>query len=109
MGASSSPKCLVVAATLICTACATVKVPQPIGGSRSDGTVKLAYEHGEFQRPQVDWEAANQTATERCSAWGYSRAEAFGGGLSECSAYNQYGCYHWIVTITYQCTGGFSE
>jgi hypothetical protein len=104
-----SLRLIVLAAALTSTACATVKVPQPTGGSRSDGTVQLAYEYGEFERPQVDWEAANRIATERCEAWGYSGAEAFGGGVSECNASNQYGCFSWFVTITYQCIGDSFE
>ena len=94
------------AALVTSLSCATVKVPQPIGGSRADGTVQLAYEYGGFERPQVDWDTANQIATERCRAWGYSDAESFGGGISECTAYNQYGCFGFFVTITYQCISG---
>jgi hypothetical protein len=94
------------AALLASLGCATVKVPQPTSGSRADGTVQLAYEYGQFERPQVDWETANQIATDRCRAWGYSGAEAFGGGFEECTAANQYGCVRIFVTITYQCIGG---
>jgi hypothetical protein len=86
-------------------ACATQKVPYPVGGSRSDATVELAYQYGEFERPQVDWEAAGQLAAQRCQAWGYLGAEPFGGQLQECAAYNQYGCYSFLVKATYQCTG----
>ncbi len=109
MNTGGSLRLIVLAAALTWAACATVKVPQPTGGSRSDGTVQLAYEYGDFERPQVDWEAANRIATERCEAWGYSGAEALGGGVSECAAYNQYGCYRFFVTITYQCIGGSFE
>ena len=83
--------------------CATVKIPQATGGSRSDATIQLAYEYGRFERPQVDWEAANQVATQRCGAWGYSAAEAFGRGTSQCTEYNQSNCVRFFVTITYQC------
>ena len=109
MNTSVSLKLLLLAASLSSTACATVKVPQPTGGSRSDATVQLAYEYGEFERPQVDWDTANRIATERCEAWGYSAAEAFGGGIQECSAWSQYGCHSFFVTITYQCLGGSIE
>ncbi len=94
-------------ATLLASlSCATVKVPEPIGGSRADGTVQLAYEYGGFESPQVDWETANQIATERCRAWGYSDAESFGGGVSQCTASGEWGCIQFFVTITYQCIGG---
>ena len=42
-------------------------------------------------------------------AWGYSDAESFGGGVSECTAANQYGCVSFFVTITYQRIGDFSD
>jgi hypothetical protein len=98
---------IVFAALLGPLGCTTVKIPQPTGGSRADGTVQLAYEYGGFERPQVDWETANQIAADRCRAWGYSGAESFGGGVSQCTAYNAYGCIRRFVTITYQCTGGY--
>ena len=98
-----------LAAALTWIACAAAKYPQPIGGSRADGTVQLAYEYGAFENPQVDWESANRLATEKCAAWGYSAAESFGGGVRECTYADQNGCWQYFVTITYQCTGGSSE
>lgn len=100
----------VVLATLLSPlACATVKVPQPTGGSRADGTVQLAYEYGELETPEVDWESANRAATERCQNWGYASAEAFGPGVTQCTASNQYGCTRYFVTITYQCIPGSQQ
>ncbi len=110
MNTGGSLRVIVLAVALTWAACATVKVPQPVSGSRSDATIQLAYEYRKFwERPQVDWEAANRIATERCEAWGYSGAEAFGGGVSECAAYGQNSCYRFFVTITYQCIGGSFE
>jgi hypothetical protein len=86
--------------------CATVKVPQATGGSRSDGVVDLSYEYGMFEKPQVDWGQAASVARERCAAWGYTDAQPFGGAKSECQAFNGYGnCVRQLVTVSYQCTG----
>jgi hypothetical protein len=85
--------------------CTVTKVPVPTGGSRADGTIKMSYEYGGFERPQVDVNAAHLSAAQRCAAWGYTDAEPFGGYVSQCTAANQYGCVHWFVTMTYQCTG----
>ncbi len=58
-----------------------------------------------FQKPVVDWQVANQQAIQRCAAWGYNHAEAFGGGQQNCLAYNGYGnCTNMQVLVTYQCT-----
>jgi hypothetical protein len=92
-------------ATLGLSACATTVSMVPIGGSRSDGTVTMAYEYGMFQKPVVDVDGGARTAAERCSAWGYTSAEPFGGTVSTCVAANGYGnCLRWRVTATYQCT-----
>ena len=86
--------------------CATVKVPQATGGSRADATVDLSFDFGMFEEPVVNWDQAADTARQRCSAWGYTDAEKFGGAKSECLQFNGYGsCTHTQVTMTYQCTG----
>ncbi len=87
--------------------CATVKVPQPIDGSRSDGTLKFAYEYGALENPQVQMEPALEEANRRCQAWGYERAEPFGGtGFKQCVASNAYGnCVRWRNILSFQCIG----
>lgn len=98
---------LVVIAIIAATAaaCATAKELVPIGGSRADGTVQLAFDYGGFEKPVVDTAAAQVTATQRCQAWGYRNAEPFGGSQQQCTASNQYGCVAFRVTVSYQCTG----
>ncbi|MBI3320599.1 MAG: hypothetical protein HYZ89_08490 [Candidatus Omnitrophica bacterium] len=88
--------------------CATAKVLQPTGGSRADGIIELSYEYGAFERPIVDLNQAVAAARERCRAWGYDGAEAFGGTRSLCQASNQYGCLQYFVTLPYQCIGSTS-
>jgi YecR-like lipoprotein len=95
----------IVATALALSACASTKTLVPVGGSRSDGVVKLAYQYGMFEKPVVDYNEAARTATARCAAWGYSNAEAFGSSESTCIAVNGYGnCIGWRVTVAYQCT-----
>lgn len=86
-------------------ACASTKTLQAVGGSRADGTVKLAYTYGMFEKPNVDTAAALETAKARCSVWGYTDAEPFGGAMTQCIASGQYGCAQTQVTVEYQCTG----
>jgi hypothetical protein len=86
--------------------CATQKALVPVGGSRADGTVNLAFEYNIFEKPELDRVAAQSAAVQRCTAWGYTGAEAFGGAMQKCEAMNGYGnCLKWMVTVTYQCTG----
>ena len=93
----------IIAATA--AACATTKVLMPVGGSRADGTVQLAYEYGGLESPIVDYALAQRTAAQRCQAWGYKNAEPFGGAQSTCTDRNQYGCVSFRITVSYQCTG----
>lgn len=97
---------LVGTAAMIVTACATNKTLVPIGGSRADGTVQLAFDYGMFEKPKVDYAAAQAAARQTCQAWGYRDAQPFGGGMNQCIATNQYGCVQTRVIITYQCTSG---
>lgn len=94
-----------LAVLLIVAGCATEKIMVPIGGSRADGTVNLAFEYGMFEAPHVDVAAATVTAAQRCKAWGYTSAEPFGGQQNKCELSNQYGCIRTMVTVTFQCTG----
>jgi hypothetical protein len=95
---------VVVAISL--AACATTKEWAATGGSRADGTVKLSYEYGAFETPSASPEQALALAASKCSVWGYSGAEPFGGALSTCTNHNGYGnCVRWLVTAEYQCAG----
>lgn len=95
---------VLIAATA--TACTANKELIPIGGSRADGTVELAFDYGMFQKPKVDEQAALRAAREKCSAWGYADAKPFGSFFKQCMGYSGMGCASWRVTVKYQCTGG---
>lgn len=102
-----SARVLLCSIAVLLSACATDKSLVPTGGSKADGTVDLSYEFGMFEKPVVDMAAAQNAAKQRCAAWGYTEAEAFGGEKRQCQAFDGYGnCIRWFVTVTYQCTGG---
>ena len=91
---------------MVCLAgCATTKEWAATGGSRSDGVVKLSFQFGLFEQPQVSEEQGVVLAKSRCAAWGYSGAEAFGGQTKVCNNVTTSGCNSWLVTREYQCTG----
>ena len=86
--------------------CAVQKQLVATGGSRADGTVKMAYEFGMFEQPVINMEQGAVSAAQRCKSWGYTGAEPFGGQTKQCSSYSGGGCARWTVTVEYQCTGG---
>jgi hypothetical protein len=96
-------------AVLALGGCATAVQLIPSGGSRSDAVVKLSAQLGAYQTPVVDWEDAQKSATSRCAAWGYSRAEAFGALEQQCVNSNKDGCISYIYTAVYQCSGGSAQ
>ena len=100
-------KALVIAicAATTLAACASTKDWSATGGSRSDGVVKLAFEYGMFEKPQVSEIQALNIANARCKSWGYQGAEAFGGQIQQCSMPSGGSCSRWMVTKEYQCTG----
>lgn len=99
-------KKLAIAAAVMLTVagCASAKIWQATGGSRSDGIVKLSYQYGMFERPELS-DDGTQLAAERCRVWGYSGAEAFGGVTEVCNNFGPDGCVSWLVTKEFQCTG----
>lgn len=100
---------VIAAIAIACSGCATPKIWSATGGSRSDGVVRLAYEFGEFEKPQLDEAQAVRLASERCGSWGYQGAEAFGGTTQQCNQSGGLGgCARWIVTKEYQCVGAQS-
>jgi hypothetical protein len=88
------------------TGCAVTKDWVVTGGSRADAIMKLSYEHSIYEAPQTDPQQALNLARSRCTAWGYSNAEAFGGETRVCNNPSSSGCNSWIVTREYQCLGG---
>ena len=90
----------------VLTACA-VNTPKNYGaqgGSKSDGTVKMAYTYGAFEKPIVDEAQALRDAQKRCISWGYKGAESFDFESKVCQSMDSYGsCYLWLVSKEFQC------
>ncbi len=84
--------------------CAVQKQLIPTGGSRADGTVKLSFEYGLFESPQLDPRQGLSAAQQRCSSWGYKNAEPFGGSTKICIQSTRSDCVRWLVSVEYQCT-----
>ncbi len=96
---------LALCVVLALAGCARKKDLIPTGGSRADGTVDLSYELGLYEKPVLDPEKGLIIARQRCAAWGYTGAEAFGGEKRQCQAFYGGDCIRWFVTMTYQCLG----
>jgi hypothetical protein len=93
-------------ASVFLGACAAHVVMVPSGGSRADGVINMSFELGALRTPEIDWSDAERTATNRCAAWGYSRAEVFGTVERRCTDYSQQnGCVVYQYTAKYQCSG----
>jgi hypothetical protein len=92
-------------AALLLAGCTANITPEAIGGSRADGTIVEAYQFGAFEKPVVDWDAADADAKTRCHEWGYNNADRFAGVETQCLERNGYGmCMQSEVHATYQCT-----
>jgi len=89
----------------VLSGCAVNKEWVATGGSRADGTVKLAYEYGQFQTPNTSRDQAIRTAQLRCTAWGYTGAEAFGEVIRTCTQSGGLGCQTYRMTAEFQCLG----
>lgn len=88
---------------LFSSGCATPKQWDAISGSRSDGTIRLGFHVGPFEKPQLKEGQAERLAGEKCRVWGYSGAQLFGSVMQKCTANNQYGCVAWFIYADYQC------
>ncbi|OYQ85145.1 hypothetical protein B9T10_03595 [Wohlfahrtiimonas chitiniclastica] len=97
-----------IAIATVVVGCATAVKKQwgVVSGSKADGTVKLAYEYTEMEKPIVDMTQAETIATKRCAAWGYKKAEPFDAAMTSCvygpGAWG--GCAQYRVSMDYQCT-----
>lgn len=92
---------------MVLSGCAVRKEMVPMGGSKADGTVRMGYAVGQFEKPIVDLNQAAVLAGQKCKTWGYDGAEAFGGQISQCSQTDGWGsCIASNVSVEYQCTGG---
>ena len=79
--------------------------PAVITGSKADGIITIAYEYTS-QNPdnwETEWAIANESAKQKCKAWGYSNAVKFDHTYRQCIVASIYGCMKWREFIDYQC------
>jgi hypothetical protein len=100
---------ILITVYLFLSGCSVQKQLMPIGGSRADGTIKLGYEYGAFESPKLDSAQGDSAAKQKCVAWGYNDAEAFGSYTKTCSRPTRSGCMGWNVTVEYQCKGSLEK
>ncbi|WP_449541999.1 YecR family lipoprotein [Enterobacter ludwigii] len=96
---------VLLVSTLVLSGCATQKQMVPMGGSKADGTVRMGFDYGLFEKPVLDKNQAIAAAEQRCKAWGYSGTEPFGGATQTCNQPSSSGCMGWHVETEFQCTG----
>lgn len=96
---------LVIASSLfLLSACSTNMEMKATGGSKSDGTVTLSFDHATILDPIIDEKKALQTAQSKCKVWGFRNAKAFGGSTKKClEEYKTGGCVAYRVKKVYQC------
>ena len=94
---------LTTAIIVLVSGCAAQKNWGSSGGSKADGTVKMAYTYGMFEVPKTNEQQATSLATARCKAWGYTSASPFDFVNKKCQSMTQNGCAQWLVTKEYQC------
>lgn len=93
-------------AVTLFSGCAVKKDFYATGGSRADGTVDMAYDFRQFEKPVVNQQQAQSIAKAKCAVWGYGDAEAFGGMTQNCQQRDGWGtCTAGQITIKYQCLG----
>jgi len=95
---------ILLSAICLLSGCASQKQLVATGGSKADGTVDMSFDYGMFEAPKVDPAQGMASAKQTCAAWGYTGAQPFGGGTSQCINATTSGCNRWRVTYTYQCT-----
>jgi len=80
-------------------------VPQATGGNLAQGSVEMSYTKSPHLRPRVDWMAAQQSAVNRCSGWGFTGAQAYANDRKECVSRDTNGsCRVERIVRVYQCT-----
>jgi hypothetical protein len=80
-------------------------IAPPSGHPAWRASVELSYEISNLQVAKVSAEQANAAARDRCRAWGYADAQAFGGETRQCNMPGGYGggCYQWLVVLVLGC------
>ncbi|BAJ01287.1 YecR-like lipofamily protein [Shewanella violacea] len=99
-------KTLVIAIiALTMSACTSMKTMEATGGSLADGIIELSYTYNQYETSQFDEQDALKTASKRCKAWGFKKADPFSGERISCRDKIGSRCDVYLVTKKYQCIG----
>ena len=84
-----------------------------MGGSKGDATVKMGLSwNPNTKKPETSKAQADAVAAQKCRAWGYDGAEAFGAITQQCTSiqYTGFGpvCQEMRAEVQYQCTGSIT-
>jgi hypothetical protein len=90
---------------LVMAACASAPKWSPTSSNRELAVARVAYEYARSEEPVMSDAEAVQLATNRCAAWGFTRAEMIPGELRDCSVQDGDACDLWKITREYRCTG----
>ncbi|WP_185976982.1 YecR family lipoprotein [Shewanella sp. YLB-07] len=82
-----------------------MKTMEATGGSLADGVIELSYTRTPSETSIFDEQDALKTATKRCKAWGFKKADAFSGEQTSCRDQLGSRCDVYMVTKKYQCVG----
>lgn len=82
-----------------------MKTMEATGGSLADGVIELSYTRSPSETSLFDEQDALKTATKRCKAWGFKKADAFSGEQTSCRDQIGSRCDVYLVTKKYQCVG----
>lgn len=95
---------LLLFALSMLASCVVKKELQIVDGSKSDGTLTLAYEIKGHKKAKVNTELAKAQALHHCKQWGYSNVEMFA-PMKRCIESNRYNqCIKYQITYKCQCT-----
>jgi hypothetical protein len=85
--------------------CTITKTPEFVGGDRTSGVVRLAYDLPPLQNARVDQYMAQNNANRACQAWGYATAQSFGNPITTCTTTSASECLNEQVTTSWLCQG----
>jgi hypothetical protein len=89
---------------LFISGCAVVKTPTISGVDQDNGQIKMSYNYGLFERPDVKWNETLDSASAQCKNWGYMDAQQSTGPQTRCTKEDQKGnCISWQVDSLYKC------
>lgn len=90
---------------MIIPACSVNKKLEPMGGSRSDGTVTMGFDYSAFNEPIWNLSEGETQAKGICKGWGYDSAQSFGDAKQQCISRDGNGvCMRWRIFANFQCT-----